>query len=188
MTVNKDIRELQLTSLQMILLVIGVLAVSIFIFVLGVTVGKKHVQIKAQAKIPAVTSTEQVKAKPTPSLSEPAKSRIQEEVASHDKAIREETGKKAPTTPAPAAKKAALPANVYYIQVGAFTDKKSAQSASENFKKSGFSILVLDPLPSDKTPYFRVRIGSFPTREEALKVKARLSAEFKKTDYFVVKD
>jgi cell division septation protein DedD len=57
------------------------------------------------------------------------------------------------------------------------------------FKKQGYSVLVLDPLPTDKKAVYRVRLGGYPTREKASQDLAKLnSASKKKTGYYVTKD
>ncbi len=188
---NKDFRELQISSSLLVFIFVGILILGVFIFLLGVSVGKKQVQIAAESGPPPRIVTEQVKA-PTTAKPEPAdagKKLIADELAPQQKPLQgvKEAPKKevkpAAVTPGPQTGKT----GTFFIQVGAFNDKQTAVNTAEEFKKKGYSILVLDP--SSIIKKFRVRLGGFPTKEEALKALAKLKAESKKkTDYFIAKD
>ncbi|HEX2695910.1 MAG TPA: SPOR domain-containing protein, partial [Acidobacteriota bacterium] len=96
-----------------------------------------------------------------------------------------------PVTTKPAATKPAPPATsgTYYIQVGAFFDKVQATAFAAKFKSQGYGAVVLDPLPSDKKTVYRVRVGGYPTREQAARALAKLNAATaKKTGYYITKD
>jgi len=184
---NKDYRELQLSSSQLVLIFLGILILGIVIFILGVSVGKKQAQLVKESQTSADKMLEQVKdEKPLPvqeqkeSASKELKDSISKELASHQK-IKEETQEQTPVV----AKQ-----NLYYIQVGAFRDKNAAFSIAESYKIKGYDAIVLNPLPSDKKAIYRVRIGGFNTREQAVKIKAELikSEGKKKSDYFIIKD
>lgn len=173
---DKDFRELQLSSTQLVIIFLAILILGVVIFLLGVSVGKKQAQILGESAIASKPDMEQVKEKTLPPVKEP-KNAISKELASHQK-IKEK--KQKPTI-------VAEKKNLYYVQVGAFKDKRAAFSFVEPFKKKGYPYLVLDPLPSDNNPVFRVRIGGYKTREKAEEVRARLRAEAKeKVDYFIV--
>lgn len=175
---GRDYREIQLSSSYLVFIFIGILILGVVIFLLGVSVGKKQAQIKKETGLSTLAETEDVKEKalPTPKESETA---IRKELASHQK-IKQETQKK----PAGEQKE-----NIYFVQVGAFKNKKAAQSFSEKFKKKGYTSLVLEPLSSDKNPVYRVRIGGYPTRDKAEDMRQRLaqSEGKKKSDYFIVR-
>lgn len=174
---NKDYREIQLSSAQLTLIFVGILALGAVIFLLGVSVGKKQAQLTQETEIAAPLKAEQVEEKPVVPAPEP-KDVISQELASHQK-IKEEKQKKPPAVPS---------RNLYYIQVAALNNREAALSFAEEFKKKGYPATVLDPFPTDKKAIFRVRIGSYPTREEAEEVLARLRAETKrKTDYFIIR-
>ncbi len=175
---NKEYREVQFSSSHLILIFVGILILGVVIFLLGVSVGKKQAQIIKKTEMPVPAVAEKPKEKPPPSPSPEAKDLISKELASHQKAM-EETQKKAPVTQ----KK-----NIFYIQVGAFDSKEVALSFAKGFEKKGYSTIVIDPLPSDKRPFFRVRVGGFETREKAEEAKARLISEAKrKVDYFITR-
>lgn len=175
---NKEYREVQFSSSHLILIFVGILILGVVIFLLGVSVGKKQAQIIKKTEMPVPAVAEKPKEAPPPSPSPEAKDLISKELASHQKAM-EETQKKTPVTQ----KK-----NIFYIQVGAFDSKEVALSFAKGFEKKGYSTMVLDPLPSDKKPFFRVRVGGFETREKAEEAKARLISEAKrKVDYFITR-
>jgi cell division septation protein DedD len=86
-------------------------------------------------------------------------------------------------------KKVEPPASNYYIQVAAFFEKSQAMTMAAKFKKQGYSVLVLDPLPTDKKMVYRVRLGGYSTREKAAQDLAKLnSSSKKKTGYYITKD
>lgn len=160
---NRDYRELQLSSSQLVFIFIGILILGVIIFLLGVSVGKKQTQIIKTSQLAADEITEQVKeAKPLPT--QETEGTISKEIATHQK-IKEEAQKQPPSE---------YKRDLYYIQVGAFNDNKSAQAFAGTFKQKGFTPHVLDPFPSDKKPVYRVRLGGYATREEAIKEKQKL--------------
>ena len=160
---NRDYRELQLSSSQLVFIFIGILILGVIIFLLGVSVGKKQTQIIKTSQLAADEITEQVKeAKPLPT--QETEGTISKEIATHQK-IKEEAQKQPPSE---------YKKGLYYIQVGAFNDNKSAQAFAGAFKQKGFTPHVLDPFPSDKKPVYRVRLGGYATRDEAIKEKQKL--------------
>lgn len=173
---NRDYREIQLSSSQLAIIFLFILILGVVIFLLGVSVGKKHAQITKNAEITTPAEVKQVK-KEIPLPVKKQKDTIREELASYQK-IKEETQKKPPV---------AVKKNLYYVQVGAFNKKDAALIFAEGFKKRGYPAFVLDPLPPDKPKQvFRVRIGGFETREKAQEVLSRLNSESKKkTDYYI---
>jgi cell division protein FtsN len=199
---NKEYREVQFSSSHLILIFFGILILGVVIFLLGVSVGKKQAQIIKKTEMPVPVVAEKPKETPAPSPSPEAKDLISKELASHQKVLEEAQKKVAekppekPLVKAPekatekAPEKAAVTQkkNIFYIQVGAFDSKEVALSFARGLEKKGYSTIVLDPLPSDKRPFFRVRVGGFETREKAEEAKARLVSESKrKVDYFIIK-
>lgn len=175
---DRNYREVQFSSTHLVLIFAGILILGVVIFLLGVSVGKKQAQIIKKTEISAPAVVEQPKEAPPPSPSSGQKDAISKELASHQK-VMNEAQKQAPATQ----KK-----NIFYIQVGAFDTKEVALAFAKGFEKKGYSTLVLDPFPSDKKPFYRVRIGGFETLEKAEEVKARLKSEAKrKVDYFITK-
>lgn len=175
---NKDYREIQLSSSHLVFIFIGILILGIVIFLLGVSVGKKQAQILASSGTSSLTTFEETKENLT-QPEEKSRDSINKELALHEKAKGE--------TASPAIQR--KPANIYYVQVGAFADEKAASSFAEKFKEKGFPVLVLPPFASDKKPVYRVRVGGYPSRERAEGIKeelARLKLK-RRSDYFIIR-
>jgi len=206
---SREFREIQVSSTQLAIIFLGILAIGVVIFLLGVSVGKKHAQVVKQANVIAQKEPERVKEK---IVSLPQEKPGQE-------AVREEAGKPASTQPEAAPVKTTLVPNkpedkarpetkseeavapavskppaavekrsLFYVQVGAVAEKQGAQETAEKFRKLGYPVIVLDPQPTDKKPVFRVRIGGYQTRDQAEEVRSKLSSAGRKTDYFIVRD
>ncbi|HEX9902040.1 MAG TPA: SPOR domain-containing protein [Acidobacteriota bacterium] len=232
---SKEPRELQFTSGQLVVVFVLIIALGAFIFILGVSVGKKQARLAEGPVSPSKTSVEKVarQAKPAgepktraaaeapsqasrPSTSgeKAAKSDIQQEIASFQaqqktpKATAQETKPKPatseakipPKSPAPEIKtqpkspaassnakiqpKTAV-SSLCYIQVTAATQKTEAIRVAESIKALGFPAVVLDPLPTDRTPYYRVRVGGYPTEQDRSLAADRLAVALnKKTSDF----
>ncbi len=207
---NREFRELQVSSTQLAVIFLGILIIGVVIFLLGVSVGKKHALASETANIIAQKEPEPVreslvlpKTKPE---TEPTKEAPKEETASKPKeaaakkevtsVVRGSPAEKPKVEPAreepkPAATKAVTPSpgrtNLYYVQVGALAEKPAALATADRFRSQGYPVLVLDPMSTDKAPVYRVRIGGFATREEAEATRSKLAAG-RKVDYFIVRD
>jgi len=61
---------------------------------------------------------------------------------------------------------------------------------AEKLRAQGYPAVVLEPFPTDRRPLYRVRVGAYATRAEALRIKDKLARATgrKKTDYFIVQD
>ena len=187
---NKDYRELQLSSSQLVLIFIAILALGVVIFLLGVSVGKKQAQIAdatqftseplaekvVEEKPKPVEEPEQKPAEDEKPVEEP-KDTIREELASHQKVKAEAKAKPAP-----------IPrSSGYFIQIGAFKNKDSAYAIAEELKDQGFPAQVFNPSPSDTNPLYKVRVGGYETRAQAESELGKLAqAQGKeKSDYFI---
>ncbi len=175
---NRDYREIQLSSSHLVFIFIGILILGVIIFLLGVSVGKKQAQILGETEVSNQAKIEEVQEQAPQPLEQP-KDPINKELALHQKP-KEEPVKTAPES---------QESNFYYVQVGAFTDNKAASSFAQKFKQHGYSTLVLSPLPSDKKPVYRVRVGGFPSKEKAETIREELaSLKLKrKSDYFIIR-
>lgn len=196
---NREFRELQVSSTQLAIIFLGILIIGVVIFLLGVSVGKKHAQIAQKTNIIAQKEPEQIKEKITlPEVKPEQKQEISKQMPTQVTATQKETAaekpkeepklepKKEASKPEP---KKTEPKNLYYVQVGALAEKPAALSTAQKFKAQGYSVIVLDPFPTDRKPFFRVRIGGFQTKEEAEAARAKLtSSAGRKTDYFIVRD
>jgi len=98
-------------------------------------------------------------------------------------------GSAPPAMKIPAKPAASAGTGLFYIQVAAFTDRAQATAEADKFRKRGFPVVVADPRPTAAKSWYRVRVGSFPTREKAAAALTKLNeAAKKKTDYRIVKD
>ncbi len=219
---NREPRELQFTSAQLVIVFILIIALGAFIFILGVSVGKKQARLsegpapvrkptaekvaqkvkpplEPKVKAGAETKTEAVK--PNPPVGGTPKSDIQQEIASFKaqpkttkttaqaakpaasktqpaaqpkpaapEAKTQPAGSKTKTLPQPAVPAAnpqvKPPATLFFIQVAAAPQKEEALRLAGSIRNHGFTAMVLDPLPTDRTPYYRVRVGGYQTEEE----------------------
>lgn len=203
---NREFRELQVSSTQLAVIFLGILIIGVVIFLLGVSVGKKHAQASQTANVISQKEPEPLreslvlpKAKQE---SEPAKQELKEETASkpQETAAKKEGTSVTRGTPAekpkvepnkeeskPASATTPGRTNLYYVQVGALAEKAAALSTADRFRSQGYPVIVLDPLSTDKAPVYRVRVGGFSSREEAEAARSKLAAG-RKVDYFIVRD
>jgi cell division septation protein DedD len=197
----KDFREIQVSSTLLVVIFLCVLVLGVFIFLMGVSVGKKQVQITAATRVVAQQIQEPAKDQGAPKTEESAPAATPSSLAPEKSAAQGPSAKSLTTaadTQKPAAKTAVAPAKtappasgtgLFYVQVGAFTDKAQAAAEAEKFRKKGYLVVVADPRPSDTKTWYRVRVGGFPTREKAAEVLTKLNeAAKKKTDYRIIKD
>jgi cell division septation protein DedD len=194
---NKDFREIQVSSSLLVIIFLGVLALGVFIFLLGVSVGKKQAAVAAPTQIVTQQIPEEVNppaVKPTapetasndagPAASrETAKPQSKETTASQAPASKTPTtAKKTTAAGAPAA------SGLYYVQVAAFSERASAQALADKYKSQGYTAIVTSRVTSTKT-WYRVRLGGYGTRDQAADLLAKLNAAAgKKTDFQIVHD
>jgi cell division protein FtsN len=185
---NKDFREIQVSSSLLVVIFLGVLALGVFIFLLGVSVGKKQVRVATQTQVVTQQIAEPVKEPPVqPPASETGqalgeadtKPKVQEPVVKPAAEKAKAVVKKAP----------AGGSGLYYVQIAAFAEKSQAQALADKYKKQGYASFVADPKPTDSKTWYRVRLGGFSTRDPAVALLNKLNAEAKKkTDFRVVQD
>jgi cell division septation protein DedD len=60
------------------------------------------------------------------------------------------------------------------VQIGSFQDRKSADRLSAKVRRYQYTVSVNRVVLPDSGVRYRVRVGSFATREDALKVAAML--------------
>ena len=175
---SKDYREIQLSSSLLVFIFIGILIFGVVIFLLGVSVGKKQAQILGKTDVSNQAKIEEVQEQTLQPEEEP-KDSINKELVLH------QIPKEKPEKAAPGSHESDL----YYVQVGAFTDNKAASSFAQRFRQHGYSTLVLSPLPSDKKPVYRVRVGGYPSKEKAEAARKELvNLKLKrKNDYFIIR-
>jgi len=218
MTSEKQFREVKFSSTQLAGVFLAILILGIFIFLLGISVGKKQAQLSAEAGSKPALIAEKVGQKqalptesvtttilPQPQQQAPpseAKAEGKPEEKKEAAAAKEKPGEKKPATednkPAEAkiepANKTAAPAvkkqeGIFYVQIGAVTDKESAEAFAQEVDSLGFPSIVMLPPPSDKRIIYRIRIGPYETLKEAQEAQTKIATALKKkkTDFFIVK-
>jgi cell division protein FtsN len=185
---NKDFREIQVSSSLLVVIFLGVLALGVFIFLLGVSVGKKQVRIATQTQVVTQQIAEPVKEPPV----QPPASEIGQALGEADTKpkVQEPVVKPAAEKAKAVVKKApAGGSGLFYVQIAAFAEKSQAQVLADKYKKQGYASFVADPKPTDSKTWYRVRLGGFSTRDPAVALLNKLNAEAKKkTDFRVVQD
>jgi cell division protein FtsN len=201
---NKDFREIQVSSSLLVVIFLGVLALGVFIFLLGVSVGKKQVGAAIPSQIVTQQIPEPVKeppvkpapsdqggeaqnpsvASPTPGdAPPPAAAALSKPAVDKRSAPKAANEAKKPAVSPPAAK------GLYYVQVAAYNERAQAQATAEKYQKQGYTAVVTDPKPTDTKTWYRVRLGGYATRDKAVSLLAKLNAAAgKKTDFRVVQD
>jgi len=196
---NKEFREVQVSSSGLVFIFLAILVLGVFIFLLGVSVGKKQVRMAGPTTILARPATETVSEQPPTvikdqtAMAEPAGG---SEVKPDAKSQVPETATKVPAVaekPAPrtTALKPAPPttSGSYYIQIGAFNEKSQADAFAARFKGQGYPAVVMNPFPSDRRATYRVRLVGYKTKEQASQMLAKLnSATTKRTGYYIRKE
>lgn len=192
---NKDYRELQLSSSQLILIFIAILVLGIVVFLLGVSVGKKQGKIVEETQLAQKPPQEITQQKPVPQK-ESADS-ISQELESHKKAEQETAQEEKITPPKVVKPKVESPKpaattqdrNAYWIQVGAYSNQQNAINLVEEYKSKGYNAVVIDPSSSDRTKLYRVRLGGYPTREQAERARDELARQENKSasDYLIIR-
>jgi len=190
---NKDFREIQVSSSLLVVIFLGVLALGVFIFLLGVSVGKKQVGITSKTQVVTQQIPEPVKeppVEPTQAEAEAAKTDALSAGAASKTRAKDLSTKSTPEkTKASPQKAPAGGSGLYYVQIGAFTDRTQAQAFADTYKRQGYTVLVADPRPTDTRTQYRVRLGGYTSRDRAADLLSKLNAAAgKKTDYFVVRD
>lgn len=193
---NKDFREIQVSSSLLVAIFLGVLALGVFIFLLGVSVGKKQARLSGPTQVVTQQIQEPVKeptVKPTVEETEnapagPASSPASPSIPPSTKTPADEIASKAPA-PKPATeapKTAAAAKGLWYVQVLSTDSKAKAQAAADRYKKQGLSAMILSPQAGEKL--YKVRLGGFSSKTQAVELKNKINAaEGGNKDYWVVK-
>jgi cell division septation protein DedD len=191
---NKDYRELQLSSSQLILIFVAILVLGIAVFLLGVSVGKKQGKIVEETQMAEKPAEQVIEQKPVPQ--EESSDQISQELESYKKAgenkVQQEKPKAEPVKPKvepPKPSPKSQSQNAYWIQVGAYSNQQNANALEEEYKKKGYSVVVLDPSPSDRRKLYRVRLGGYATRAQAEKARDQLAQQENKkpSDYLIIR-
>ncbi len=65
--------------------------------------------------------------------------------------------------------------NYYTIQVGAFSQKSSAENIANKLKRQKYDVQIIEPSSGDNIKLFKVRVGKFKTESEAKKIAQKLN-------------
>lgn len=199
---TRQIRELQVSSSQLALIFLAILAIAIVIFLLGVSIGKKYSEDQLKDRKEKVTALPEAKvlseetpgekksepslvaekitlpeAKPSPVQKVEPEQIKPAEIPPFKKAEKAEKTEARPLAKVTAEPKITQPGpEVYFVQIAAFSRKEASQPLIQELRKAGYQTVVLDPLPTDKKPLYRVRIGPFTSKAEAEAAKNRVKA------------
>jgi DedD protein len=216
MSNDNSFRELKFSPSQLVVVFLAILVLGVFVFLLGISVGKKQTQTLAQAGSAArpgvetlsgpikvgefITTTAPAEAKTETSAAAPTETKTGNKPEPKTKPDEPKPTESKPAgaknepkpAPAEAKPKAAAPAYKsapYYVQVGAVENRAAAEAYAKRITGLGFPTLVLDPLASDAKPIFRIRVGPYPSKAEATDAQGELATALKKkrTDFFLVK-
>lgn len=210
MSNDNAFRELKFSPGQLVIVFLAILVLGIFVFLLGISVGKKQTQIRAQAGPASVETMKAENVSPPIKVGEyitttaPAETKTDPNApaaAAGTKAGKPETNaagapdtkfpekaepKVKPAETKPAESKPKTPpapdykSAPYYVQIGAVEGRPAAEAFAKKVTGLGFPTLVLDPFPNDKKPVFRVRIGPYPSKTEASDAQTELATALKK--------
>ncbi len=225
---NREFRELQVSSTQLAIIFFGILIIGVVIFLLGVSVGKKHAQAasKSAASL-ARKAPEQVKDRlivpeakaGAPQTAEapkpaPGEKKIEPAAKAAETPPKVEANPPAAEKLSPSPDKAAPASSPPDVAGGdrqsprpwsrpplpprrdtttfrweRWRRERKPSTLAQKFKSQGYSVVVLDPLPTDRKAVYRVRIGGFATRPEAESALAKLaSSSGRRVDYFIARD
>ena len=190
---DREYRELQLSSTHLLLIFVGLFAVLIVVFLLGISVGKKQSEEIQKTQLVANPPNETVqrgKLQPeveTQDTPAPKVTRTDPGGTEAEKITEEKPPAVQPKKSEPVPVKTEQQSNNYYIQVGAYSKKEGAMALAQEIQSKGYPTLIIDPLSTDRRAIFRVRIGGYATREEANRIMTELLRVMgkKEGDYFV---
>lgn len=188
---NKEFREIQVSSTLLVVIFLGVLALGVFIFLLGVSVGKNQARLSAPTQVVTQQIPEPVREtpiQPTAAEKEAGAPAASAGAAAAPKTTVKDTATKTPADTAAAKKTTAASGPLYYVQVAAFNDRSLAEALADSFRKQGYTV-VISQRPTSTRTWYRVRLGGYPTRDLAVDLLDKLNAAAgKRTDYQVVRD
>ncbi len=166
-------KEYTLNTRQITSLILVALALVVVVFFLGVTVGERHerARMNKEKGVRVVFRPEALQRK-TREVARPGASKKTETVA------KASPGKPPSGRTRPEASKASggTLKKGYYIQVGAFREKIWARKWQSQAKSKGYRALVIY---SKARNLYRVVIGPYPSKEEAVKVARKVDNLFK---------
>ncbi len=200
---NRDFREIQVSSSLLVVIFLAVLALGVFIFLLGVSVGKRQGKISGESQVVAQAIREETPPstvqggpetsalKTDPQASQPAEDLTQSPASRETAPPQVKSSVTQPKTknPSVSTQGPASGQGLWYVQVGAFLQKDQALSLADKYRAQGYTAVVTDPKPNDTRSWYRVRLGGFANRARAEDLLSGLNAAAgSKTDFRVVRD
>ena len=174
---NKDYREIQISSSQLVIIFLAIIILGVVIFLLGISVGKKQSQIVLSSQTESHISPEDIAQEETVPVTAP-----------EEQSTPTSTPEKSEPPPIKTAAEKKPQALDWFIQVGAFQNRQGAQSLAEKFSNDGYSAVVLSPSPSDRNRLYKVRIGGYATKDLADRAKAEMvRKDPKAAEYLVIR-
>ncbi len=172
--------EIRLEHKQILFVFLIAAVIGVALFLLGVMVGRKSPaetaaaegtevveKVKAEAPKPAVDHTTEASFFDKPSKQPAA---VNEEQPAATPPVARAVDHHAETPPPPTPK----PGHYYSIQSGAFSTEANAKHSAVELEKAGYPITILPPGAKDTKKLYRVLVGEFATRDEAIGAKKRL--------------
>jgi len=181
---NKEFRELQFSSTQLVFVFLAILVLGVFIFLLGVSVGKKQGQLTAEADLPGRLKTEKV-AEKSIVPAEAGAADIQKELQSHKQAKQEaaKTGaatnaklesKQAAEQQKPAPKMETPPAKDKSVEAKVQTAAKKPVEIKAKPETEKPAVKAADSKPNIQ---FFIQVGAFADKEAASTYAKKLEKE-----------
>lgn len=205
----KERHEFSFDSRQLGLVLLAAAFIAALVFVLGVSVGRQWESRKAAeyeamahpaapkpapAPVPQVTPPTAPPVAPfaarttTPAQDVEAKKpeaveKAPDQDLTFPKVLTSKTNKTAPLVPE---KKKSDKAGTYTVQVGAYNDKKAAQSRAERLRKKGYAARMFTSKEKKDRYAYKVRIGRFESRDEASAAAKKVESSEKVTPFITV--
>lgn len=166
--------EIRLEHKQLAIVFFVAVSFGVVLFLLGVWVGRKNPPL-TESPTETIEQVESASPKPAEEKTSPPtffEKRPAGERPADDSS--ESAAAAAPPTSTSAQAPAKPKGHVFTLQAGAFSTEENAKKAAMDLEKAGYAITVAAPDPKDKKKLYRVLVGEFASREEALAAKKRL--------------
>ncbi len=172
---EKSYFELRVTIFHIIIFLLALILLGVFLFFMGYRAAVNRIPLQtAKAESKEKTAEMQVKTEPAEEIIEEkpvvqektsaaAESSIQQELQMHQ--IQETVKKRETTSPASA--------ELFVIQVGAFSDYQKAKAVAEDYRRQNYAVDIVAEIVRGKRLHL-VRVGNFSTLREAETEKTKL--------------
>ena len=191
---KSEVYTFTLKKKELIAVIAGILVTYLMVFILGYTLGKESVPVSISTIAETYEQQEAESSEPTvpPETSPPIATTQQERPTSapttlpkanetftpSPKIEKKEVAVEIPVKPIKHEEKKSF--TRYFVQAGAFSKKKSAERLAERLKEKGYKITVMKV-----GGLYKVLIGPFVSKKEAIKNKGRLIKDEKIYGYIV---